>query len=98
MKTLIPLGANEEVLIPNMGVSPTWALCLPNNCTERDVFEIMKVNSSMGFEFTSFVCQTLEDVNIPLSNAAIITMYVYKKFQYTGCPTGNCVDHYLGKY
>lgn len=76
MKTLIPLVANEEVLISNMGVSPTWALCLPNNCTERDVFEIMKVNSSMGFEFTSFVCQTLEDVNIPLSNAAVITICI----------------------
>ncbi|XP_018567001.1 nose resistant to fluoxetine protein 6-like isoform X2 [Anoplophora glabripennis] len=74
-KTLTPF-TNEDLLKASLGINPTWALCLPSNCTEKDALEIMNVNNSMGFEFTSFECQTSEDVNVPLSHGAIITICV----------------------
>lgn len=70
------MSTNKELLESSLNINPTWAICVPSNCTKEDVFEIMKVYSSIGFQFASFVCQTAEDVNVPLSNIAIMTMYV----------------------
>lgn len=70
------MAGNNKLLGSSLNVNPTWAICVPSNCTKEDVFEITKVNSSIKIEFTSFVCQTAEDVVVPLSTSAITAMYV----------------------
>ncbi|CAG9831886.1 unnamed protein product [Diabrotica balteata] len=51
---------------------PTWAICLPSNCTDEDAKYVMGKSQTLGTGIDSVICQTIEDVNPPLDNAAII--------------------------
>ncbi|KAJ8950673.1 hypothetical protein NQ314_007803 [Rhamnusium bicolor] len=67
-----PRGANTDVL----SIGPKWAICLPSNCTDEDVGEILlNLIGSNGA-----VCQTKYDLNPPLTNGAIATIAALSYF------------------
>jgi hypothetical protein len=59
-----------------------WALCLPDGCTTDDanlVGDFLLTNvigNEVGVRFSDLLCQTVKEVNLPLTNGAIVTMYV----------------------
>uniref|UniRef100_A0A6P7GYN7 Nose resistant to fluoxetine protein 6-like n=1 Tax=Diabrotica virgifera virgifera TaxID=50390 RepID=A0A6P7GYN7_DIAVI len=55
---------------------PTWALCLPSNCTDEDAKYVMSRSQTLGTGIDSITCQTIEDVNPPLDYAAIIGLSI----------------------
>lgn len=55
--------------------SPTWAICLPSNCSESDISTVLSSNSNLNkFELSSLTCQTEDEVNEPLRPEAIIAV------------------------
>ncbi|CAH1160159.1 unnamed protein product [Phaedon cochleariae] len=58
----------EENRAARMITGPSWAVCLPKNCSQTDINQIF---SKLSVEFT---CQTREDLDIPLTSGAITTI------------------------
>ncbi|XP_056638242.1 nose resistant to fluoxetine protein 6-like isoform X1 [Diorhabda sublineata] len=52
--------------------NPTWALCLPSNCSDLDAIAIMNSSRGLGISISSVSCQTIEDVYPPLDRDALI--------------------------
>ncbi|KAG5866663.1 hypothetical protein JTB14_004654 [Gonioctena quinquepunctata] len=67
-RNLISVIATGVSMIGN----PTWAICLPNNCSDDDIVGILNGTLGMDMEFESVACQTRENVYPPLSKDAII--------------------------
>ncbi|KAJ8969798.1 hypothetical protein NQ317_003303 [Molorchus minor] len=54
----------------------TWAICLPSNCTDQDVLEML--NLLIGSE--SALCQTTENLSPVLTKQAIVTIVILSLF------------------
>jgi hypothetical protein len=69
----------DQTMLPG---KPQWALCLPDGCTTDDAnlvgdFLLMNViGNEVSVRFPDLLCQTVKEVNPPLTNGAIVTMYV----------------------
>jgi hypothetical protein len=69
----------DQTMLPG---KPQWALCLPDGCTTDDAnlvgdFVLTNaVGNEVGVRFSDLFCQTVKEVNPPLTNGAIVTMYV----------------------
>jgi hypothetical protein len=69
----------EQTMLPG---KPQWALCLPDGCTTDDAnlvgnFLLTNViGNEVRVRFSDLLCQTVKEVNPPLTNGAIVTMYV----------------------
>jgi hypothetical protein len=65
-----------------LSVKLLWALCLPDGCTTDDANLVGNflltnvVGEEVGVRFSDLLCQTVKEVNPPLTNGAIVTMYV----------------------
>jgi hypothetical protein len=59
-----------------------WALCLPDGCTTDDANRVgdflltNAIGNEVAVRFSDLLCQTVKEVNLPLTNGAIVTMYV----------------------
>ncbi|XP_023013654.2 nose resistant to fluoxetine protein 6 isoform X1 [Leptinotarsa decemlineata] len=51
---------------------PTWAICIPRNCTDSDVQVIMSNLQEVGVTLESLTCQTIDDVYPQLTTGAVI--------------------------
>jgi hypothetical protein len=69
----------DQTMLPG---KPQWALCLPDGCTTDDanlVGDFLLTNvigNEVRVRFSDLLCQTVKQVNPPLTNGAIVTMYV----------------------
>jgi hypothetical protein len=69
----------DQTMLPG---KPQWALCLPDGCTTDDAnlvgdFVLTNaVGNEVGVRFSDLFCQTVKEVSPPLTNGAIVTMYV----------------------
>jgi hypothetical protein len=69
----------DQTMLPG---KPQWALCLPDGCTSDDanlVGDFLLTNAignEVGVRFSDLLCQTVKEMNPPLTNGAIVTMYV----------------------
>jgi hypothetical protein len=69
----------DHALLP---AKPLWALCLPDGCTTDDanlVGDFLLTNAvgnEVGVRFSDLFCQTVKEVYPPLTNGAIVTMYL----------------------
>jgi hypothetical protein len=65
-----------------LSVKLRWALCLPDGCNTDDANLVGNflltnvVGEEVGVRFSDLLCQTVKEVNPPLTNGAIVTMYV----------------------
>uniref|UniRef100_A0A6P7GAN4 Nose resistant to fluoxetine protein 6-like n=1 Tax=Diabrotica virgifera virgifera TaxID=50390 RepID=A0A6P7GAN4_DIAVI len=55
---------------------PVRAMCLPNNCSDSDAGYLMNQLQHPNTTVRYFVCQTEEEVNIPLDNNAYLGIYI----------------------
>jgi hypothetical protein len=76
--SLNKFGTDQRML----PAKPLWALCLPDGCTTDDTSRVGDflltnlVGNEVGVRFSDLFCQTVKEVNPPLTNGAIVTMYV----------------------
>ncbi|XP_068912454.1 uncharacterized protein [Tenebrio molitor] len=69
----------DQALLP---AKPFWALCLPDGCTTDDanlVGDFLLTNligNEVRVRFSDLFCQTVKEVNPPLTNGAIMSMYL----------------------
>ncbi|XP_068912453.1 nose resistant to fluoxetine protein 6-like [Tenebrio molitor] len=61
---------------------PLWALCLPDGCTTNDASRVGDflltnlVGNEVGVRISDLFCQTVKEVNPPLTNGAIVTIVI----------------------
>jgi hypothetical protein len=76
--SLNKFGTDQRIL----PAEPLWALCLPDGCTTNDASRVGDflltnlVGNEVGVRISDLFCQTVKEVNPPLTNGAIVTMYV----------------------
>jgi hypothetical protein len=76
--SLDKFGTDRVVLLAKF----PWALCLPGGCTTDDANLVGNflltyvIGNEVGVRFSDLLCQTVKEVNPPLTNGAIVTLYV----------------------
>ncbi|CAH1381071.1 unnamed protein product, partial [Tenebrio molitor] len=69
----------DQTMLPG---KPQWALCLPDGCTTDDanlVGDFLLTNvigNEVRVRFSDLLCQTVKQVNPPLTNGAIVTIAI----------------------
>ncbi|KAJ3616844.1 hypothetical protein MTP99_011285 [Tenebrio molitor] len=59
-----------------------WALCLPDGCTTDDANRVgdflltNAIGNEVAVRFSDLLCQTVKEVNLPLTNGAIVTIAI----------------------
>lgn len=65
-----------QIITPGIALAgdPTWAICLPSDCSSDEILSILTNSTSMTFDISSLSCQTKEDIHEPLRAEAIAAM------------------------